>query len=139
MNTHMIKILIGVKGTGKTKTLIAQANAAQENTKGNVVCIEKGTKLRYDINYQVRLINTDDYLISDASSLEGLVAGILASNADVTDIFIDSAFKICNYDVIGFGAFLDKLAKVTANLDVNILISASIPEEEATDTIKKYL
>ncbi|MBE6585577.1 MAG: hypothetical protein E7645_03515 [Ruminococcaceae bacterium] len=135
----MIKILIGVKGTGKTKTLIAQANAAQENTKGNVVCIEKGTKLRYDINYQVRLINTDDYLISDASSLEGLVAGILASNADVTDIFIDSAFKICNYDVIGFGAFLDKLAKVTANLDVNILISASIPEEEATDTIKKYL
>jgi len=139
MNTHMIKILIGVNGTGKTKTLIAQANAAQENTKGNVVCIEKGTKLRYDINYQVRLINTDDYLISDASSLEGLVAGILASNADVTDIFIDSAFKICNYDVIGFGAFLDKLAKVTANLDVNILISASIPEEEATDTIKKYL
>ena len=139
MNTHMIKLLIGVKGTGKTKTLIAQANAAQENTKGNVVCIEKGTKLRYDINYQVRLINTDDYLITDASSLEGLVAGILASNADVTDIFIDSAFKICNYDVIGFGAFLDKLSKVTANLDVNILISASIPEEEATDTIKKYL
>lgn len=135
----MIKLLIGVKGTGKTKTLIAQANAAQEKTKGNVVCIEKGTKLRYDINYQVRLINTDDYLITDASSLEGLVAGILASNADVTDIFIDSALKICNNDVIGFGAFLDKLAKVTANLDVNILISASIPEEEATETIKKYL
>ena len=135
----MIKLLIGVKGTGKTKTLIAQANAAQETTKGNVVCIEKGTKLRYDINYQVRLINTDDYLITDASSLEGLVAGILASNADVTDIFIDSAFKICNYYVIGFGAFIDKLAKVTADLNVNILISASIPEDEATETIKKYL
>ncbi len=135
----MIKLLIGVKGTGKTKTLIEKVNAAQDSTKGNVVCIEKGTKLRYDVNYQVRLINTDDYLITDASSLEGLVAGILASNADVTDIFIDSAFKICNYDVIGFGAFLDKLAKVTANMDVNILISASIPVEEATDTVKKYL
>ena len=135
----MIKLLIGVKGTGKTKTLIEKANAAQESTKGNVVCIEKGTKLRYDINYQVRLINTDDYLITDASSLEGLVAGILASNADVTDIFIDSALKICNNDVISFGAFLDKLAKVTANMDVNILISASVPVEEATDTIKKYL
>ena len=135
----MIKLLIGVKGTGKTKTLIEKVNAAQESTKGNVVCIEKGTKLRYDINYQVRLINTDDYLITDASSLEGLVAGILASNADVTDIFIDSALKICNNDVISFGAFLDKLAKVTANMDVNILISASVPVEEATDTIKKYL
>ena len=139
MNTHMIKLLIGVKGTGKTKTLIEKANAAQESTKGNVVCIEKGTKLRYDINYQVRLINTDDYLITDASSLEGLVSGILASHADVTDIFIDSALKICNNDVISFGAFLDKLAKVTANMDVNILISASVPVEEATDTIKKYL
>ena len=139
MNTHMIKLLIGVKGTGKTKTLIEKVNAAQETTKGNVVCIEKGTKLRYDVNYQVRLINTDDYLITDASSLEGLVSGILASNADVTDIFIDSAYKICNYDVIGFGAFLDKLAKITANLDVNILISASIPVEEATETVKKYL
>ena len=135
----MIKLLIGVKGTGKTKTLIEKANAAQESTKGNVVCIEKGTKLRYDINYQVRLINTDDYLITDASSLEGLVSGILASHADVTDIFIDSALKICNNDVISFGAFLDKLAKVTANMDVNILISASVPVEEATDTIKKYL
>ena len=135
----MIKLLIGVKGTGKTKTLIEQVNAAQASTKGNVVCIEKGTKLRYDINYQVRLINTDDYLISDASALGGLVAGILASNSDVTDIFIDSALKICSNDVYNLGVFLDKLAAVTANLDVNILITASIPVEEATETIKKYI
>ena len=135
----MIKLLIGVKGTGKTKTLIEQANAAQASTKGNVVCIEKGTKLRYDINYQVRLINTDDYLISDASALEGLVAGILASNSDVTDIFIDSALKISGNDVYTFGVFLDKLAAVTEKLNVNILITASIPVEEATETIKKYV
>ena len=139
MNTHMIKLLIGVKGTGKTKTLIEQANAALAVSKGNVVCIEKGTKLRYDINYQVRLINTDDYLITEASALSGLVAGILASNSDVTDILIDSALKICNNDVIAFGAFLDKLAAVTAKQEVNVLITASIPVEEATDTIKKYL
>lgn len=135
----MIKLLIGVKGTGKTKTLIEQVNVAQANTKGNVVCIEKGTKLRYDINYQVRLINTEDYLISDASALEGLVAGILASNSDVTDIFIDSALKICSEDVYNFGVFLDKLSAVTEKLDVNILITASLPAENATETMKKYL
>ena len=64
----MIKLCVGVKGTGKTKTLIDETNKALSASKGNVVCLEKGAKLRYDINYQVRLINTDEYLIGDASA-----------------------------------------------------------------------
>ena len=135
----MIKLVIGVKGTGKTKTLIDQANAALTTTKGNVVCLEKGSKLRYDINYQVRLINTDDYLISDAQSLEGFVAGILASDNDVTDLLIDSALKICNNDIYAFDQFLAKLDKLTAGANINILITASMPAEDATDMIKKFL
>jgi hypothetical protein len=135
----MIKLVIGVKGTGKTKTLIDQANAALTTTKGNVVCLEKGSKLRYDINYQVRLINTDDYLISDAQSLEGFVAGILASDNDVTDLLIDSALKICNNDIYAFDQFLAKLDKLTAGANINILITASLPVEEASDMIKKFL
>ena len=135
----MIKVLIGVKGTGKTKTLIEQANAALAISKGNVVCLEKGSKLRYDINYQARLINTDDYLISDGSALEGMVAGILASNSDVTDLFIDSALKICNNDVYAFDQFLAKLEKVTKNTDINVVITASIPVEEASDVVKKFI
>ena len=135
----MIKLVIGVKGTGKTKTLIDQANAALTTTKGNVVCLEKGSKLRYDINYQVRLINTDDYLISDAQSLEGFVAGILACDNDVTDLLIDSALKICNNDIYAFDQFLAKLDKLTAGANINILITASLPVEEASDMIKKFL
>lgn len=135
----MIKLVIGVKGTGKTKTLIEQVNAAVATTKGNVVCMEKGAKLRHDINYQARLINTDEYLISDASALEGFVAGILASNSDVTDLFIDSALKICNNDIFSFDQFLAKLDKLTSTMDVNIFITASLPAEEATDIVKKYL
>ena len=135
----MIKLVIGVKGTGKTKTLIDQANAALTTTKGNVVCLEKGSKLRYDINYQVRLINTDDYLISDAQSLEGFVAGILASDNDVTDLLIDSALKICNNDVYAFDQFLAKLDKLTAGANINILITASLPVEEASDMVKKFV
>ena len=133
----MIKLVIGVKGTGKTKTLIDQANAALTTTKGNVVCLEKGSKLRYDINYQVRLINTDDYLISDAQSLEGFVAGILASDNDVTDLLIDSALKICNNDIYAFDQFLAKLDKLTAGANINILITASLPVEEASDMSRR--
>ena len=65
----MLKLMIGVKGTGKTKALIAMANEAAETTHGNVVCIEKGIKLKYDVKYEARLINTNDYLIFDAQSL----------------------------------------------------------------------
>ena len=83
----MIKLIIGVKGSGKTKTLIEMVHKALSETKGDVVCIEKGDKLRFDIKYQCRLVDTDQYLVTDAVSLYGFVAGILASNHDVSDLF----------------------------------------------------
>lgn len=135
----MIKLCVGVKGTGKTKTLIDETNKALSASKGNVVCLEKGSKLRYDINYQVRLINTDEYQIADASGLGGFVAGILASNSDVTDLFIDSALKICNGDVAAFDEFLNKLDKLTKGSEVHILMTVSLPVEDATESMKKFM
>ena len=135
----MLKLMIGVKGTGKTKTLIEMVNSAINVSQGAVVCIEKGDKLRYDIKYQARLINTDEYLVTDAQSLYGFVAGILASNHDVTELFIDSALKICNNDVPAFEKLLDELAELTAKTGTNLFITSSMPVEDASETIKKYL
>ena len=102
----MIKLLVGVKGTGKTKTLIAAVNQALETSKGYVVCIEKGATLRHEISYKVRLVNTDDYLIEGGVALGGMVAGILAGNGDVTDLFIDGTRKIFGYDKADMALFL---------------------------------
>ena len=135
----MLKLIIGVKGTGKTKTLINMVNTAVENSHGNVVCIEKGVKLRYDVKYRARLINTEEYQISDAGALYGFIAGILASNHDVTDLFVDSALKICKNDLVGFDAFVDDLDKLVEKVGVNVVITSSIPTEEASETVKKYL
>lgn len=135
----MVKLIIGVKGTGKTKTLIDMVNAAQNETKGNVVCIEKGNKLRYDINSQVRLIDTVEYLVADAQALFGFVAGILASNYDVTDIFIDSCLKICNEDVAAFEKFLLEVEALSLKNDVNFVITSSLPVENVTDVMKKFI
>ena len=135
----MLKLIIGVKGTGKTKTLINMVNTASESSHGNVVCIEKGVKLRYDIKYKARLINTEEYLISDTQGLYGFVAGILASDHDVTDIFIDSALKICNNDTDAFDMFVNKVAKLAEKVEVNITITSSIPVEEASETVQKYV
>ena len=135
----MLKLMIGVKGTGKTKTLINMVNTAVENSQGSVVCIEKGVKLRYDVKYQARLINTEEYYVADANALYGFLAGIFASNHDVTDLFIDSALKICNNNLAEFDAFVAALAKLLEKVDVNVVITSSIPVEEASETVKKYL
>ncbi len=135
----MLKLIIGVKGTGKTKTLISMVNEAVDASHGDVVCIEKGTKLRFDIKYQARLINTEEYFIEDAHALAGFVAGILASNHDVTELFVDSALKICKNDVAEFERLLVTLDKLLAGQNTRVLITASLPVEEATETMKKYL
>lgn len=135
----MLKLMIGVKGTGKTKTLIEMVNSAVNTSNGAVVCIEKGDKLRYDIKYQARLINTKEFMVDDAQSLYGFVAGILASNHDVTELFIDSALKICNNDMIAFEKMLDELDALVAKTGTSLFITSSMPMEEASDTIKKYL
>ena len=133
----MLKLIIGVKGTGKTKTLISMVNEAVDASHGDVVCIEKGTKLRFDIKYQARLINTDEYYIEDAHSLAGFIAGILASNHDVTDLFVDSALKICGNDTDGFENLLNKLDKVSG--EVNFVMTVSIPVDECPAGIKAYV
>lgn len=135
----MLKLIIGVKGTGKTKTLINMVNTAVENSHGDVVCIEKGVKLRYDIKYQARLIDAEEYYISDAQSLYGFLAGIFASNHDVTDLFIDSALKICANDMTAFDIFVSEIAKLVEKVGVNVVMTSSIPVEEASETVKKYL
>ena len=135
----MLKLIIGVKGTGKTKALIEMVNSALDKSEGAVVCIEKGNKLTYDIKYQARLIDTDAYSVSNFESLYGFMAGILASNHDVTDIFVDSALKIGCNDIDGFDSFVSKVDALAEKLNVNCIMTSSLPVEEASETVKKYI
>ncbi len=135
----MLKLIIGVKGTGKTKALINMVNTAVETSHGNVVCIEKGDKLTYDVKHQARLIDTKQYFVNDAQSLYGFVAGIFASNHDVTDLFIDSALKICGNDTAAFDKFVEEMNVLVEKVGVNVVMTSSIPVEEASATVQKYL
>ena len=132
----MIKLFIGGKGSGKTKTLIEMVNNATSASNGNVVCIEKGDKLIHDITYKARLIDTDAYRVVDADALYGFIAGILASNADITDIFVDSALKIIGDDVVAFENMLKKLEAITK--EVNLVMTASIAVEDCPAAVKAY-
>ncbi len=137
----MIKLIVGLKGTGKTKTLIADVNQASAESKGSVVCIEFGRKLNYEIKPQARLIDALEFGIDNASALYGFVCGIFAGNYDVTDLFIDSALKVCGNDenaVSSFEHFMLSLEKV-ADKNINIVITASVEESALPESLKKFL
>lgn len=135
----MTKIIIGVKGTGKTKILIDMINSALDSSKGSVVCIEKGDNLRLTVSHKCRLINSDEYLVTDAQSLYGFIAGLLASNHDITDMFIDATFRICQRDLEAFDKFIVEADTLVSKLGVNLVMTLSMPTENATENIKKYL
>jgi len=135
----MLKLIVGVKGTGKTKALIEMVNQTLETSKGSVVCIEMGTKLIYDIKYQARLINTEQYNVRDAKSLFGFIAGISASDHDLTDLFVDSALKICRDNIAAFEEFIVDLAELVEKIGFKCIITASVSNEQLPQSLNKYL
>jgi len=135
----MIKLIIGAKGTGKTKNLIELVNSAAGSSNGSVICIEKGDKLNYDVTYKARLIDTKSFSIDDGRALYGFVAGIAASNHDITHVFIDSALKICANDMAAFEAFVADADKLAEAYKFECIMTSSIPTEECPESLKKYL
>jgi len=123
----MVTLLIGKKGSGKTKRLIEEANAAVEASNGSVVVIEKGAKLTYNLTPNARLVDTEEYSIKGYDTFYGFLSGICAGNYDITDIFVDSTFKIAGDDKEALEAFVKKLNVLaeTAKTAITLLISAS--------------
>lgn len=131
----MVTLLIGKKGSGKTKKLIQLANEAVAASSGNVVVVEKGAKLTYDVTHKARLIDTDQYLINGYDMLFGFISGICAGNYDVTDILVDSTFKICPEGVPGIEEFVKKLHELSETAETNIVLLISADDTELPSAI----
>jgi len=135
----MITLLTGNKGSGKTKKLIELANAAVEKSQGNVVVIEKGQKLTYDISHTARLVDSDAYDIKGADALCGFLSGICAGNYDVTDIFVDSTLKITGTGAEVLDFVIPELEKLSAAADTNFYLSVSAADEDIPASAAKYV
>lgn len=133
----MIKLITGKRGTGKTKILIDAIHDAENKSNGNVVAIQKGSSLNTDITPKVRLINIEDYAVEGVEAFYGFISGILASDYDCTDIFVDATLKITGRDYDKVGEMFDKLAKVSADTTITCTISAD--NSELSDNMKKYI
>ena len=136
----MVKLIIGGTGSGKTKEIVDQVNAAVKEEKGSVVCISRGNKLTFDISHDARLIDATDYPIKDYASLLGFVCGIHAGNYDITRVFIDSLYKIAGIkDVEQAEAFLNDLEKFSEKHSVNFTVAMSEDQSAITEGMKRFL
>lgn len=133
----MVELLIGKKGTGKTKALIDKVNTALTVAKGNVVFITSTGDNMFDVNSKARLANTSEFDIKAYNELLGFIFGIVSRDFDITNIFIDSVFKIVGTtELDGFEEFLDRLEDMGKKFNIDFVISVSIDAETAPDYIK---
>ncbi len=135
----MIKILMGEKGTGKTKAFIDMVNRSVNEEKGNVICVMKGDRHLFDLKSAIRLTDTTDFYVEDFHALHGFISGMISRDYDITHIFIDSITKIAGDDFGEFDGFLCKLETLSDKYNVNFTITVSAPVSAATDEIKKYI
>jgi ABC-type phosphate/phosphonate transport system ATPase subunit len=136
-----VKLLIGKKGTGKTKTIIEGVNKSAETSNGNVVFISsKTSRYNSDIKTTIRMIDTSEFSIKTYNEFFGLICGVVSSNRDITHIYIDSILKIAIDDqMTGLYTFLERLEKVATQNNMSVVLCLSMDEGDAPDFTKKYL
>ena len=134
----MIKLITGKKGTGKTTILIDMINDAVKSTNGCLVCIEKGETLRREISYKVRWCSVEQFNVNSFDSLYGFVAGMLAGNYDIKEIFIDGILKICGYDFNMLGELLNKINKLTGE-DSTVVFTISADNSELPESVTRFI
>ena len=134
----MIKLIVGSMGSGKTKAMIDMINTAVKTTNGNIVVVEKGMKLTFDIDHAARLIDLDEYKIMGGEMLYGFVAGLMAGNYDIKEIYVDGILKVLNHDLTKLGVVLDEIAAITGDT-AKAVITVSADEATLPQNVKKYL
>lgn len=137
----MVKVILGKKGTGKTKALIEMVNkAAVEESDGSVVCIQYGNKLNAHIPARsARLIDITKYPVNSNEGLEGFVSGLFAGNYDITHVYVDSILKIVGEDLDALGVALEKIEKLTKENNASLVCLVSADVETAPESVKKYM
>ena len=135
----MIRIIMGLKGSGKTKKMLDEMHETMKTAAGDVVCIEFGKTLTYDVNYRVRLVDAKEYGITNVEMLKGFLSGLHAGNFDITNVFIDNLYKTIGADKAAAEDFIVWCAKFAADNNMEITITVSEDPAEVSESLKQYL
>ncbi len=136
----MIKVLIGKKGSGKTKTLIDSVNTSVTEANGDIVFISSDTKRHiYDIPHKVRMVDTSGFSLKSYDEFFGFLCGLISNNYDISNIYIDSIFKIVDKELDGLEKFFDDITGLADQFNISFLFTISIDTNDAPDYVKKYV
>ena len=135
----MIHIIMGLKGSGKTKKMLDDLHQTVESATGDVVCIEYGRKLTYDLSYKVRLVDSKEYGIRSAEMLKGFLSGLHAGNFDITNVFIDNLYKTIGTDIAAAEDFVAWCAKFASDNNMEITITISEDPANLSEAVKQFV
>ena len=136
----MVRLIMGVKGSGKTKQLIEQINNAAKDEPGNVVCIEANRNMTYDIHYHIRLIDAQEYKLKSFDLFRGFISGLYAGNYDISHVFIDNLLKTVGQSSIQeTEEFLNWLDVFGERNNIKFTVTISADPASATEGMRKYL
>ncbi|MBO4235896.1 MAG: hypothetical protein J5928_05625 [Firmicutes bacterium] len=127
----MVKLLIGHKGTGKTKMMVEMANEEVEKSNGSVIFINKNARLMYDLKYRIRVVCMEDFeYITNSDEYIGFIYGIISSDHDIETIYIDSILKHADFTLGDLPQFLARLKNISKNYGMDFVVSLSAEQEE---------
>ena len=127
----MVKLLIGHKGTGKTKQMIDLANDQIQDSKGSVIFINKNSRLMYDLKYRIRVVCMEEYEhVTNSDEYIGFLYGIISSDHDIETIYIDSILKHADFSLGDLPEFLTRLQDISKNYGMDFVVSLSAEKEE---------
>ncbi|MBC8596579.1 twitching motility protein PilT [Qingrenia yutianensis] len=135
----MVNLIVGKKGTGKTKMMLDRVNEAIDTAHGNVVFINSGDRHVYQLNYAVRLIDAAEYAIKTYNEFICFINGALSQNYDITHIFVDSLFKVVDDDIKGLDGFIEKIDKIAKDKNINFTITVSAAKSELPEKVYGYI
>ena len=136
----MLKLIVGKKGSGKTKMLIDKINEAAKTSKGNVVCVEKGSVMTYTISHKIRLVDIEHYDVTGYDALYGFLTGILAGNYDITHLFVDATLRIGGRDLNALADMMLKLQKVVVERgDTEVKFTISCDKDELPESLREMV
>ena len=127
----MVKLLVGHKGTGKTKHMIDLANEAADKSSGSVIFINKNSRLMYDLKYKIRVVCMEEYEhVTNSDEYIGFLYGIISSDHDIETIFIDSILKHADFSLGDLPEFLERLTVIANEYGMKFVVSLSAEKEE---------
>ena len=134
----MVKIMVGKKGSGKTKKMIEAANDHVRESHGSTIFINNDKRLTRELNYRMRVVSAEDYNLSNIDEFSGFILGIISSDHDIDTIFIDSITKHANISFDNISTFIDRLDKISEKYELDFIVSVSAEPEEIESILKNH-